>query len=146
MTLYHYLPIAVIAGAAALYHASSKNLGGALGANPWAVLALTYLLSALVSFVLFWFWPAGEGVKGAEWRSVLPGAMLLGLACVGIEGGYLLAYRFGWDITQLFSITSVVNTMAIFAVGLVLFKEHLTPSALVGLSFVITGIGLVHWR
>ncbi|MEZ4752518.1 MAG: hypothetical protein R3B54_18365 [Bdellovibrionota bacterium] len=146
MSLYHYLPIAVIASAAALYHASSKNLGGALGANPWAVLAFTYLLSALVSFALFWLWPGGGSIKPAELRTVFPAALLLGLACVGIEGGYLLAYRFGWDITQLFSITSVVNTMAIFVVGLVLFKEHLTPTAIVGLSFVIAGIGLVHWR
>lgn len=143
--MYQYFPIVVIAGAVALYHLSSKLLSGGHG-NPWGALALTYLLSCLVCVALAFILPGTVPVKITDLKASLPIAFLLGLACVGIEGGYLLAYGFGWNVTHLFSLTSFVNTLAIFAVGLVFFKEAFATQSFVGLALVLVGVSLVHWR
>ncbi len=66
--------------------------------------------------------------------------------CVGIEGGYLLAYRGGWNVTELIALTSFASTVAIILVGLFFFKEAVPLSAIVGLAFVLGGVGLIHWR
>ncbi len=140
-----YLPIIMIAGAAALYHLSSKALGiGQM--NPWAVLALTYLLCSLATAVLAFVLPGTAALRASDFRAVLPGAAMLGLACVGIEGGYLLAYGSGWEVTKLFSITSVTSTIAIFSVGLLFFKEPISLSSIVGMGIVLLGIGVIHWK
>jgi len=140
-----FLPILIIAGSAALYHANAKSLGGASG-NPWGLLALTYFFSFAITAGMALLSTGPVAWRYSELRPALPAAVLLGLACVGIEAGYLLAYRGGWAVTHLFSITSVTSTLAIFSVGFLFFKEALPFSAIVGLTMVLAGIGVAHWR
>lgn len=140
-----FLPILVIASSAAMYHASSKTLSSVSG-NPWSLLALTYLFSFLATTGFALAGGPASSLKLVELRSAWPTAALLGLACVGIEGGYLLAYRWGWSVSHLFSLTSFTSTLAIFCVGLFLFKEAISVTTALGLALVLTGLGLTHWK
>jgi len=139
------LPFVIIPLGAALYHLSSKSLGGAMG-NPWAALALAYFLACSMCLALALGLPGFGVIRGADIRAALPLALLLGLACVGIEGGYLLAYRLGWNVNQLFSLTSFMSTVAIFSVGFLYFREGMTPISAIGITFVLVGVVLVNWK
>lgn len=141
----HFIPLLIIPLSAAMYHVFSKSLGTKLG-NPWALLALTYSLAAMVSVALALALPGFGVVRGADLRSAWPLALLLGLACVGIEGGYLLAYRLGWSVHHLFSITSFLGTIAVCSVGFWYFREPLAGSSLAGVALIVMGAALVHWK
>ena len=68
---------------------------------------------------------------------------LLALAVVGIEIGYLLAYRSGWKIGVTFAVTSVATVTVLALVGVALFAEHLDGRRVLGLVLALAGGWLV---
>lgn len=75
------------------------------GSNPFGVLIIVYGLAMITCVVLSPL--AGRSVAFADVRRLLSWpACLLALAVVGIEIGYLLAYRSGWKLGATFAVTA----------------------------------------
>jgi drug/metabolite transporter (DMT)-like permease len=110
--------------------------------SPWHVFTVVYIIGAVLCIVAGFIdsskqslW---EALRGSNWA-----VFVLGFAVVGIETGYLLAFRAGWKL----SITGVVSNAAaaavMFPVGVLLLKERLTPVNIVGVVVAIVGLFLI---
>ena len=71
-------------------------------ANPFSALFITYLIATLLTVIMFLFNKTDKNLfqsfKDLNWTSIT-----LGISIVGLEFGYLMAYRAGWKISLIFS-------------------------------------------
>jgi hypothetical protein len=116
-------PIALIVLSSVSYHLIQKLASPT--ANPALVLLLAYLAGALGSAILFLIYPLGtplEALREVRWSGVL-----LGVAILGIEIGFLLAYRASWSISTASLVANLTVALVLIPVGLIVFKDSLTP-------------------
>ena len=136
-----YFSIGLAAVSTALYHLVQKLTPA--NANPALTLTITYLTSALLCLALIPFYPLQDGLsaslKQLNWTSVG-----LGFALVGLEIGFLLAYRVGWDISLAALIANVAVTLLLVPIGLLFFKEKVSPVNIVGIVVCIVGLIMVN--
>ena len=138
MMFYASMGLTIAAGL--LYHFASKSIPKTV--NPILSIIVTYLMAIALSLIILPFYPAKtpivESGKQLNWAS-----FAVGIAIVGIEIGFLLAYRAGWNIS-LGAVTSNVAIMIILVpAGALIFKEHLSVVNMIGLLFCILGLILV---
>jgi multidrug transporter EmrE-like cation transporter len=68
---------------------------------------------------------------------------LLALAVVGIEMGYLLAYRSGWKLGTTFAVASVATASMLALLGAAWFGDLLDGRRALGLALALAGGCLV---
>src|SRR5690242_18630628 len=106
----YYGALLIAVAATLLYHLVQRATPGA--AHPLVSLLVAYLAAALLCLILLPFFPPDGGVRAAlgalNWTSVA-----LALAVVGIEIGFLLAYRAGWGISVAALVVNVLVTVAL---------------------------------
>jgi drug/metabolite transporter (DMT)-like permease len=140
MTLF-YASIILAVLASILYHIVVKFTPA--NVNPAVSLGATYLVSLGLCAVLLLVFPLGETmvreVKKLNWASYA-----LAFALVGLEVGFLLAYRSGWKISTAAIIVNVAATLMLIPVGVVLFKERLSMVNIAGILVCIVGLVLVN--
>jgi drug/metabolite transporter (DMT)-like permease len=124
------------------YHISQKLTPP--GANAALTLTVTYLVSVGVSLVVLWlFFPLKTGL-GPALRQLNWASVALGLAIVGIEFGFLLAYRAGGDISLAQIVVSATVTLVLIPLGLVFFKEKLSWLNGAGIVLCLAGLVLIN--
>ncbi|MCX7711304.1 MAG: EamA family transporter [Clostridia bacterium] len=110
--------------------------------NPLAALMVTYFTAMVTCMVIFPFYPDREGflvsLKKVNWASIS-----LGVAVVGLEMGFLLAYRAGWNISTAGVFANVIVALILIPVGIYLFKEHLNLMNAAGILLCILGLMLI---
>ena len=126
-----------------LYHVFQKVTPS--NVNPMLALAVTYLVAAVICLALLPAFPLTTGlwasIKQLNWASYG-----LAAAVVGLELGFLLAYRAGWDISLASLVSNVTVSMILLPIGLLLFKEKIAPVNSVGIGVCILGLFLVNWK
>ena len=75
--------------------------------NPLASLTVTYAIGAIVSLVFFFLLNPNVNIA-AEYRKLNWAPIVLGLAVVGLEVGYIYAYKVGWPISTAQIVQSAV--------------------------------------
>jgi drug/metabolite transporter (DMT)-like permease len=72
--------------------------------------------------------------------------VLLGFAVVGIELGFLLAYRYGSNIgnTQFYATTML--TLVLIPLGIIFFHEKLSVINIAGIAVCVVGFIMMHHR
>jgi drug/metabolite transporter (DMT)-like permease len=137
----YILSIAIAIAASAFYHVLQKATPQ--NVNPVIMLIAIYISGIVVSLILFVAFPLetglAEAIKQLNWTSIGLGAVV-----VGIEIGFLLMYRAGWNIGVGALVVNVAATLILIPVGLLLFKEELTPINLVGIVVCIIGLVMIN--
>ena len=127
----------------ALYHVLQKSVPGAV--NPLVSLIATYAAAAVACLALLPLFPLKSGVtqslRELNWVS-----FALGLVIVGLELGFLLAYRSGWNVSLAAIISNVAVTILLVPIGLLLFGEKVSATNLVGIAVCIIGLVMVNYR
>lgn len=141
--LLRYAPIALVVLSSLCYHLFQKSTPAVI--NPFVTLIVTYAVATAVSIQsYFLFVPKADvisltdSMKGANWASVL-----LGFAVVGLELGFLLSYRAGWNISAASLVSNTTVALVLIPVGLLLFKEHISLTAVFGVLLCLSGLILV---
>jgi uncharacterized membrane protein len=113
-------------------------------ANPVFALAISYLVAGLICMVLLIWFPLEEGMrqslKQLNWATVG-----LAFTLVGLELGFLLAYRAGWNISLAGLASNATVSVLLLPVGLMVFKEQLSRVNLAGVAVTIVGLVLMNW-
>ena len=113
-------PIALVVLSNTLYQICAKSVPE--GMNPLASLTITYLIGAVVSCVLYYVLNRNANlireVKLLNWAPVV-----LGIVIVGLEVGFIYAFRAGWQISMAQIVSSAVLAVILIFVGYV--KRHL---------------------
>ena len=95
----YVLPIVMIVIFNIIYHICSKSVPA--GVSPFLSLAVTYLVGFILSIIIFLITRTGEGVV-SELGRVNWAAPVLGLSVVGLEAGFIYAYKYsGKSLTSM---------------------------------------------
>jgi drug/metabolite transporter (DMT)-like permease len=142
MTLF-YFSIVLAVCSSALYHFSQKQIP--TGVNPVISVIVTYIISLILCFLLLYFLPPKQGilqaVKQLNWASYV-----LALSLVGLEVGFLLVYRAGWNIGLAAVLVNVVASLILIPVALLVFKDKLSWINILGILVCLAGLVMLNWK
>lgn len=126
-----------------LYHVTQKMTPQ--DANPALALTVTYMSSLILCILLFFLFPVSSNLRTAfsqlNWAS-----FGLAFALLGLEVGFLLAYRAGWNISIAAIFVNVAGILLLVPIGLFFFKERLSLINLLGILVCIAGLIMVNWK
>lgn len=135
-----YLPIAMTIFGGMLYHVSQKSIPKT--ANPLHILIIAYL-TGIALLAIFAFFYATEKSFVGSFKESNWAVYVVGIGAAFIEIGFLLAYRFGWDISQANVIANIGMAVLLIPIGIVLFKEKISITQAVGIVLCMIGLILV---
>ncbi len=138
-----WLSMAMLIGANVAYHVCQKTIPGV--ANPMVSVTVTFLVATLASVALLPVFVGDSGVL-VELRRLNWSSVLLGLTIIGIEVGFLLLYRSGWNISLASIVVNALVALSLIPVGIVLFKEKLLGTDVAGILLLLAGIYLIAQR
>jgi drug/metabolite transporter (DMT)-like permease len=132
------MSLTVIANIA--YHLCQKQIGEQ--SNPLVSLFMTYGVGMLLVVICFpVFYPSVNLI--AEVRQLNWASYALGFGIVGLELGFLLAYRAGWNISLGALYSNVLVTVALIPIGLFFFHDRLSTRNWAGLILSLVGLVLM---
>ena len=106
--MFAYLwPIALVMIANIIYQVSAKEVPAAMDA--FASLTICYGIATLMTLVFFFIF-SGGGLSGlmAEYVKTNWAVIVLGITAVGLEVGYVFAYKNSWEVSLLYVIQSAI--------------------------------------
>jgi len=136
-------PIALVVLSNTLYQVCAKSVPD--GMNPLASLTVTYLIGAAVSCLLYFILNRDANLV-REFRLLNWAPVVLGLVIVGLEIGFIYAYRAGWQVSITQIVTSVAVAVILIFVGSLLYCEAITWNKIVGIIVCLAGLVLINYR
>ncbi len=109
--------------------------------NILGVLAVAYL-AAFVAAGLLWFRFQELGANRLETRDIAIGVML-GLSIVGLEYGFVSAFRAGWPLNSAGAIVNVAVALLVVPIGYLFFAEQMSWVKGLGLAMCCGGLLLI---
>ncbi|MGI6453166.1 MAG: EamA family transporter [Syntrophomonadaceae bacterium] len=138
---FYFLPILMIVASNVVYNICQKSTPQS--ANPFTALFITYLTAAILTLIAYQFHSSEKGfvqsITDLNWTS-----LVLGVSIVGLELGYLLAYRAGWNISIGSLVANILLALALIPVGILFYHEGFDTSKTVGVVFCIIGLLLIN--
>lgn len=138
-----YFSISLAILSSALYHFSQK--GTPAGVNPALSILVTYAVAFGLTLSLLFFIPLRNGLL-AELRQLNWASYLLAFSIVGLEVGFLLVYRSGWNIGIAAVLVNVVASLILVPVAIFLFKEKLSWVNILGILVCLGGLVMINWK
>ena len=106
---------------------------------------MAYSVSCLASLILFLLTSRGESFA-SQFRSLNAANYILGLAVVGLEGGFLCLYRHGWSASVGPIVTYSAVAVLLLVAGGFFLGENIGWRQIVGVALCLAGIALVTSR
>lgn len=134
-------PIALIVLANIVYQICAKGIPKEMDAM--ASMTVTYLVGAVCSGVMFFVMHRGGSLL-EEYRKLNAAPFLLGISVVGLEVGFIYAYKNGWAVSTASIVQSAFLALALIVVGAVLYHESVTPSKVLGVAICLVGLYFIN--
>lgn len=132
-------PVGLVVLSNIFYQISAKGIPANL--DPFASLTLVYVIAAVVSLVLFYLLGNGDGIGIIKEYAKLNWApFVLGVVIVGLEVGWILAYKMGCPVSTGYIMASVALAILLIPIGYFLYKEGITWNKLVGIAICLVGL------
>ena len=136
-------PIALVVLSNTLYQICAKSVPE--GMNPLASLTVTYLVGAAVSCALYFILNRNANllreIRLTNWATIV-----LGVVIVGLEVGFIYAFRAGWQISMAQIVSSAVLAVILIFVGYLLYHEAISWNKIVGIIVCLAGLVLINYR
>ena len=137
----YYWPIGLLVISNVFYHITAKSLPEEV--NSFFGMAITYLVGAAVSLVLFLILGDGASfsrqMEGINWAP-----FVLGLSVVGLEAGAIFMYKAGWEVSVGNIVQAIFVAIVLLIVGVLIYKEALTATKVAGIAVCLVGIYLLN--
>ncbi len=141
--LNYILPIAIVIISNIIYQICAKSMPSDI--DPFASLTVTYSLSAVLCLILYFVLNKnGNIIKEYGKLNWVPFAF--GLVLVGLEAGWLFAYKAGWKVSVAQITQSSVLALALIFVGAFMFHEKITWNKLVGIVICMIGLVFINFK
>jgi drug/metabolite transporter (DMT)-like permease len=138
-----YFSITLAIASSALYHFSQK--GTPANVNPAVSILVTYAVAFCLTLGVLFFIPAKGGLA-AELRKLNWASYLLAFSIVGLEVGFLLVYRSGWNIGIAAVLVNVVASLILVPVAILVFREKLSAVNILGILVCLAGLVMLNWK
>ena len=138
-----YFSITLATCSSALYHFVAKSTPS--NVNFTVSLLVTYAVAFVITLLGFLFFPATNGIttelKHLNWASIG-----LAIAIVGIEFGFLLTYRSGWDLGIAAVLVNVVASLILVPVAIYVFQDKISWVNILGIVVCLAGLVMLNWK
>jgi drug/metabolite transporter (DMT)-like permease len=111
-------------------------------ANAFSIFVLVYLLGMVLCLVLAPLWGRPMALADLQLLKTWP-TWVLGVSVVGIEVGYLLAYRAGWPVGTAVGVTYTLTIAVLALAGVMFLSEEVSMRRVTGLCFSLAGLWLL---
>jgi multidrug transporter EmrE-like cation transporter len=138
-----YFSISLAIASSALYHFVAKSTPP--NVNFTVSLLVTYAIAFVVTFLGFFFFPVTDGIT-AELKRLNWASIGLAIAVVGIEFGFLLTYRAGWNLGIAAVLVNVVASLILVPVAIFIFKDRLNWVNVAGILVCLAGLVMLNWK
>ncbi|MBQ7740917.1 MAG: EamA family transporter [Eubacterium sp.] len=134
-------PIIIIVVSNILYNVCTKSTPSEV--NAFGALTITYLVAAAVSFITFFITSKDKNIitefSKTNWTS-----FVLGVVIIGLELGYILAYRNGWAMNTVSVTANITLAVALIFVSMLFYKESITVKQVAGIVLCAGGLVLIN--
>ena len=137
-----YFSITLAICSSALYHFVAKSTPA--NVNFTVSLLVTYGVAFVATLFTFFFFPTSNVVadlKQLSWASVG-----LAVAVMGIEFGYLLMYRAGWNLGIAAVLVTVLAALILVPVAVFVFKDKISWINIAGVVVCLAGLVMLNWK
>ena len=138
-----YFSITLAICSSALYHFVAKSTPADV--NFSVSLIVTYAVALGVTLIAALLFPADKGFA-AELKNLNWASFLLAIAIVGIEFGFLLTYRAGWNLGIAAVLVNVVASLILLPVAIIFFKDKISWVNIVGKFVCLAGLVMLNWK
>ena len=111
--------------------------------NPFGALMITYFVAAIISAVIFVFM-VGPSNVGLEISKINWTSIILAIAIVGLEVGYVFVYRAGWAVSTASVVANIGLACVLVVVGYFLYKENVSFHQILGIFVCMAGLVLIN--
>ena len=134
-------PILIVILSNTFYNVCMKTMPSDV--NPFGALMVTYLVATIISAIIFAYavGPSNvsEEISKINWTSVV-----LALAIVGLEVGYVFVYRAGWAVSTASVVANIGLACVLLIVGYFLYRENVSINQIVGIIVCMFGLVLIN--
>ena len=109
-----WAPIVLVVVSTVLYQLGQRAIPA--GANALVATVAAYVV-ATAGAVLLMPLLARDVALASSWRTLNYGTLLVGVGALGIEIGFLLAYRAGWAISNVSMVANAMVALALLLIG-----------------------------
>ncbi|HHW30118.1 MAG TPA: EamA family transporter [Clostridiaceae bacterium] len=142
--MFNYIwPIALVILSNVIYQICAKSVPNSM--NPLASLTITYTVSAVISLILFFLLNKDLSII-SEFKKINWAPFAFGIVLVGLEIGWIYAYRAGWQVSTAQIVQSAFLAVALIFVGTLLYKEILSWNKIVGVVICLIGLVFINYE
>ena len=134
-------PILVVILSNTFYNVCMKSMTSDV--NPFGALMVTYLVATIISAIIFVYMVGPSEVVG-EISKITWVSVILAIAIVGLEVGYVFVYRAGWAISTASVIANIGLACVLIFVGYFLYRENVSINQIVGIVVCMFGLVLIN--
>lgn len=134
-------PIGLVVISNVFYQICAKSVPDRI--NPLASLSVTYLTGAVFSVILYYALNRDADIIH-EITKINWASFLLGIDVVGLEVGYIYAYKAGWPVSTAQIVQASVLAVFLIFVGYLLYQEAITWNKIVGIIVCLAGLALIN--
>ena len=134
-------PIVLIVFSNIVYQICAKGVPKNMDAM--ASMTITYLVGAVCSAVMF-FVMNKNGNLLQEYTKMNMAPIFLGVSVVGLEVGFIYAYKNGWAVSTASIVQSAFLAVALIIVGAVLYHEAITANKVIGIVICLIGLYFIN--
>lgn len=142
-SLMYYLSAVVAIVGTIGYHSFVKKIPS--GIHPLVSVVGIYVAVLIICIPLLLLLPIPGGLtlhlKQLNWVQ-----LAIAIAIIFMEIGFLLMYRYGWDLSVGNVVTGVVINIILMAIGLLILREQLTFLNIAGIILSIIGVAMISYR
>lgn len=136
-------PIALVVLSNVAYQICAKSVPNSM--NPLASLTITYSVGAVISLILFFVLNRGANLF-REFSKVNWAPFVFGVVLLGLEVGWIYAYRAGWQVSTAQIVQSAFLAVALVIVGTLVYKETLSWNKIVGVVICLVGLIFINYK
>ncbi len=142
--MFNYIwPLGLVVLSNVFYQICAKSVPEKM--DPFASLTITYLIGAIVSLIMYYTVNRGGNLM-QELQKTNWAPFVLGLVIVGLEVGYIYAYKAGWPVSTAQIVQAAVLAVILIFVGYLLYKESITWTTIVGVLICLVGLGVINMK
>ena len=134
-------PMVLVVASNVVYQICAKSVPDKI--NPFASLVVTYSVGAITSLILYFVLNRNASLI-QEYGKLNWAPIVLGISIVGLEAGFIYAYKAGWEVSILSIVQSAFLTVALIFVGVLFYKEALTWNKIVGIVICLIGLFFIN--
>lgn len=141
MSFAYVWPIALVVICNVFYQIFAKGVPKDM--DVMASMTITYLMAAIASGVMFFVMNRGGNLLH-EYTKLNAAPFLLGLSVVGLETGFIYAYKVGWPVSTAQIVQSAFLALALIIVGGLLYHEAITLNKIIGIAICLVGLYFIN--